>query len=85
MLGGPLYAVGGHDGWGYLNTVERWDTQTKQWSYVGNLQHQRSTCGVAALNGRSVEPQRHRAGRSEMRPASRERRQVVDASYFKDF
>ena len=54
MLGGPLYAVGGHDGWGYLNTVERWDTQTKQWSYVGNLQNQRSTCGVAALNGRSV-------------------------------
>ena len=52
VLGGPLYAVGGHDGWGYLNTVERWDTQTKQWSYVGNLQHQRSTCGVAALNGR---------------------------------
>lgn len=23
VLGGPLYAVGGHDGWSYLNTVER--------------------------------------------------------------
>lgn len=23
VLGGTLYAVGGHDGWSYLNTVER--------------------------------------------------------------
>ena len=23
VLGGPLYVVGGHDGWSYLNTVER--------------------------------------------------------------
>lgn len=23
ILNGPLYAVGGHDGWSYLNTVER--------------------------------------------------------------
>lgn len=23
ILEGPLYAVGGHDGWSYLNTVER--------------------------------------------------------------
>ena len=23
VLGGPIYAVGGHDGWSYLNTVER--------------------------------------------------------------
>lgn len=23
VLEGPLYAVGGHDGWSYLNTVER--------------------------------------------------------------
>lgn len=23
VLGGVLYAVGGHDGWSYLNTVER--------------------------------------------------------------
>ena len=24
VLGGPIYAVGGHDGWSYLNTVERY-------------------------------------------------------------
>ena len=23
VLSGPIYAVGGHDGWSYLNTVER--------------------------------------------------------------
>lgn len=23
VIGGALYAVGGHDGWSYLNTVER--------------------------------------------------------------
>lgn len=23
ILEGPLYAIGGHDGWSYLNTVER--------------------------------------------------------------
>ncbi|KOB76183.1 Kelch-like protein 5 [Operophtera brumata] len=33
----PVYAVGGHDGWIYLNSVER---------------GARSTCGVAALRGR---------------------------------
>lgn len=24
VLCGPIYAVGGHDGWSYLNTVERY-------------------------------------------------------------
>lgn len=26
VLEGPMYAVGGHDGWSYLNTVERYVT-----------------------------------------------------------
>lgn len=25
VLEGPMYAVGGHDGWSYLSTVERWE------------------------------------------------------------
>lgn len=25
VLNGPIYAVGGHDGWSYLNTVERYN------------------------------------------------------------
>jgi len=24
VLSGPIYAVGGHDGWSYLSTVERY-------------------------------------------------------------
>lgn len=51
-LEGPLYAVGGHDGWSYLNSVERWDPVTRQWSFVAPMNSQRSTVGVAALNGK---------------------------------
>lgn len=52
VLEGPLYAVGGHDGWSYLNTVERYDPVARSWSYVTPMLAQRSTMGVAALNGR---------------------------------
>ena len=52
---GPLYAVGGHDGWSYLNSVERWDPATRQWSFVAPMNSQRSTVGVAALNGKYVD------------------------------
>jgi hypothetical protein len=52
VLEGPLYAVGGHDGWSYLNTVERWDPQARQWSYVAPMSTQRSSVGVAVLNSK---------------------------------
>ena len=42
VLEGPMYAVGGHDGWSYLNTVERWEPQAKQWSYVALMSTPRS-------------------------------------------
>lgn len=54
VLEGPIYAVGGHDGWSYLNTVERWDPQSQQWTYVASMSIARSTVGVAALNGKWV-------------------------------
>lgn len=54
MLEGPMYAVGGHDGWSYLNTVERWDPQARQWNYVASMSTPRSTMGVTALNGKWV-------------------------------
>lgn len=54
VLEGPMYAVGGHDGWSYLNTVERWDPQARQWSYVAPMSTQRSTVGVCVLNNRFV-------------------------------
>ena len=49
VLEGPMYAVGGHDGWSYLNTVERWDPQARQWSFVAPMSSARSTVGVAVL------------------------------------
>ncbi|KAA3680630.1 kelch-like protein 1/4/5 [Paragonimus westermani] len=51
VLGGVVYAVGGHDGWSYLNTVERWNGRAKSWSPVAPMAVQRSTVGVAALDG----------------------------------
>jgi kelch-like protein 1/4/5 len=50
VLGGPLYAVGGHDGWSFLDAVERWDPATRQWSSICPMSIQRSTVGVAVLN-----------------------------------
>ncbi|XP_013138064.1 PREDICTED: kelch-like protein 5 [Papilio polytes] len=45
----PVYAVGGHDGWIYLNSVERWDAASRTWTVVAPMAGARSTCGVAAL------------------------------------
>ena len=47
-----MYAVGGHDGWSFLNTVERWDPDSRCWSYVAPMSVARSTAGVATLRGR---------------------------------
>ncbi|XP_076992736.1 kelch-like protein 5 isoform X3 [Tamandua tetradactyla] len=52
VLEGPMYAVGGHDGWSYLNTVERWDPQARQWNFVATMSTPRSTVGVAVLGGK---------------------------------
>nr|XP_054538805.1 kelch-like protein 5 isoform X1 [Pan troglodytes] len=52
VLEGPMYAVGGHDGWSYLNTVERWDPQARQWNFVATMSTPRSTVGVAVLSGK---------------------------------
>jgi kelch-like protein 1/4/5 len=37
--------VGGHDGWSYLNTVERFDPVSKTWSYIAPMSVMRSTAG----------------------------------------
>ena len=52
VLEGPMYAVGGHDGWAYLNTVERWDPEANQWSYVAPMSIARCTVGVTVLNNK---------------------------------
>ena len=51
-IGGPFYAVGGHDGRNYLNTVERYDPETSTWTWVASMLHARCTLGVATLDQR---------------------------------
>ena len=47
-----LYAVGGHDGSSYLNSVERYDPKTNQWSSdVSPTSTCRTSVGVAVLEG----------------------------------
>ena len=53
-IGGPLYAIGGHDGWSFLNTVERFDPETCVWSYVASMANARCTLGVGVLENRFV-------------------------------
>lgn len=52
VLEGVIYAIGGHDGWSYLSTAERYDPTTKTWTYIGEMSQARNTVGVAVLNGR---------------------------------
>lgn len=52
VLKDQLYAVGGHDGQCYLNSVERFDPQTNTWCVFGfdiidNKVKTRRTCDVA--------------------------------------
>ena len=54
MLDGPLYAIGGNDGWSFLNTVERWDSQVRSWNYVAPMNAPRSTHGVAVLGEENI-------------------------------
>lgn len=52
VLDSLLYAVGGHDGTCYLNSVERYDPATNQWSTdVAPTSTCRTSVGVAVLNG----------------------------------
>ena len=51
MLGDFLYAIGGHDGSSYLNSVERYDPKTNQWSSsVAAAPTCRTSIGVGVVN-----------------------------------
>jgi N-acetylneuraminic acid mutarotase len=51
-LGNSIYAVGGHNGIKYLNTVERFDFIQRKWSKdVAAMNHERSSVGVVSLGG----------------------------------
>ena len=51
VLDGLLYAVGGYDGQTTVNTVERFNPRTEEWTMVGEMTTARSMLGVASLNG----------------------------------
>lgn len=46
-LGGRLYAVGGHDGYHYLNSVEAYDPSKNAWEPVATITQCRAGAGVA--------------------------------------
>ena len=51
LFSGSLYAVGGHDGANYLKTVEKYNPETNQWTYVASMGARRGGVGVATLGG----------------------------------
>ncbi|CAG2174266.1 unnamed protein product, partial [Oppiella nova] len=52
VLSDLLYAVGGHDGQSYLNSIERYDPHTNQWcGDVAPTSSCRTSVGVAVLDG----------------------------------
>ena len=53
-MGGYLYAIGGHDGTKYLNTVECFDPLTGVWEPVAEIKECRAGAGVAWANCRYV-------------------------------
>jgi kelch-like protein 20 len=52
ILNQQIYAVGGHDGQSYLNSVERYDPNLNQWSIdVAPTSSCRTSVGIAVLEG----------------------------------
>lgn len=51
VLDGLLYAVGGYNGQITVNTVERYNPRTEEWTTITEMTTARSMLGVASLNG----------------------------------
>jgi hypothetical protein len=45
MLNGLLYAIGGHDGQKFQNTVEVFDPRVNRWKMIASLKHRRASAG----------------------------------------
>ena len=50
VMGSTMYAVGGHDGRHYVNTVELFDTHTGEWHNFKPMGTSRAVVGIAILN-----------------------------------
>ena len=53
-LGSKVYAIGGYDGAGRLNSVECYDVITQEWTMAASMAHRRGLAGAAVLNGKIV-------------------------------
>ena len=53
-LGSKVYAIGGYDGAGRLNSVECYDVITQEWTTAASMVHRRGLAGAAVLNGKIV-------------------------------
>ena len=51
ILDGFLFAVGGYNGQMTVNTVERFNPRTQEWSMITEMSTERSMLGVTSLNG----------------------------------
>lgn len=47
---GRVFAVGGHNGNIYLNTVEAFEPRMNRWELVGSVSHCRAGAGVAVCS-----------------------------------
>lgn len=46
-----MYSLGGYDGNSYLNTVECYNSRTKQWKHVTSMHYSRSCFATAMCDG----------------------------------
>lgn len=63
ILDGLLYAVGGYNGQTTVNTVERYNPRTEEWSMVSEMTTARSMLGVGSLNGHLYAVGKYSTGR----------------------
>lgn len=47
VIGGAIYAAGGHDGKDYLDSVEKFHKYNQEWSVVGHIEDKRGRFGFA--------------------------------------
>ena len=51
-LGNKVYALGGYDGSGRLNSVECFDVVTEEWSPSACMVHRRGLAGATEMGGK---------------------------------
>lgn len=51
MLNGILYAIGGHDGQRFQNSVEVFDPRVNRWKTIASLKHRRASAGMYIISG----------------------------------